>query len=477
VLTILTRLGQKIKVNIILLLIFLGVFVGARLPNPYHSVNTTYYKPCQPPLKMGDYFKQWVLKRQEEIEKDSVYPVFLVNVYGGGIRGAAFTSMALTYLDSVMLHDHHWHNKAFSHYTFSLSGASGGTIGAAIHCAYRQKFLDDPSAYKLETFYQFYQHDFLTPVLITDIGRDVWAATGLSAWDDRAVVQEKTWSMMSENYLHKTDLTVPFCSLWDTSLKSRYEVPLLFSNTLNVDDGLKGICAPVLLEKEDFPATIFINDRLDSLNAHRKVKDSVQNLSLITGAFLSARFPIISPSGKMGPGFHFMDGGGKDNSGASTSEQIFIALAKYMSPQSNQDSVFAGLAKRLRFYFVSIDNSPRKKADARTLVNNRFEPLSPLIGIVNSGIYGNAEAADSTVQFRYRSSALPYMGIQTNYFTIFPTGDTLKDGKGVNYIPVLPLGWQISPQALGRLQASFYDTHLDWGNDIGIKVIQQQWPY
>jgi hypothetical protein len=69
------------------------------------------------------------------------------------------------------------------------------------------------------------------------------------------------------------------------------------------------------------------------------------------------------------------------------------------------------------------------------------------------------------------------MGIQTNYFTIFPTGDTLKDGKGVNYIPVLPLGWQISPQALGRLQASFYDTHLDWGNDIGIKVIQQQWPY
>jgi len=52
-----------------------------------------------------------------------------------------------------------------------------------------------------------------------------------------------------------------------------YDVPLLFSNTLNVDDGLKGICAPVTLDFADFPEDIQIRDRINSLNAnHRRMR-------------------------------------------------------------------------------------------------------------------------------------------------------------------------------------------------------------
>jgi len=130
-----------------------------------------------------------------------------------------------------------------------------------------------------------------------------------------------------------------------------YDVPLLFSNTLNVDDGLKGICAPVTLDFADFPEDIQIRDRINSLNAnHRKNEDSLQSISLVTGAFLSARFPFISPSGKMGPGHHFMDGGGKDNSGRGRSAGIFFALSRYIGAERARpaDSAYASLLGKLR---------------------------------------------------------------------------------------------------------------------------------
>src|SRR6202012_3496014 len=157
-----------------------------------------------------------------------------------------------------------------------------------------------------------------------------------------------------------------FNQAWDTSRANpaRFEVPLLFSNTLNVDDGWKGICAPVDLDSIDFPGTIFIRNRVAFLNEQRDPdRDSLRSISLITGAFLSARFPYVSPSGKMGPGYHFMDGGGKDNSGASTLEDIFPALPRWAVDSVKTDPVVRRLMHKIHFYFVSISNSPRASLD------------------------------------------------------------------------------------------------------------------
>ncbi|MBS1597061.1 MAG: hypothetical protein JST75_02465 [Bacteroidetes bacterium] len=477
--TILIRLSKWLKINFVLFIIVIGLVISALSTNNYHQVYLQPYSPrdsASQPLDLKNYFREWVLARKTEIDQDSIYPVFLVNTYGGGIRAAAFTSMAITFLDSAIIEKGKW-KKGFQHYMFSISGASGGTIGAAIQCAYRNKHIDDASAYKQDSFYNFYRHDFLTAVLIPDLGRDIWAsASSISKWDDRSAVQEKLWIEFGKKYLH-FDAGVDFDSIWSRGNKSKnYEVPLLFSNTLNVDDGLKGICAPVHLSGDDFPATIFIRDRLDSINAHRNNKDSKDGISLMTGAFLSARFPFISPSGKMGPGFHFMDGGGKDNSGASTSELIFATLGRYVGNQKSDpsDSVFTALTKKIRFYFVSISNSPLKK-EPRKLVENRFELISPLVGIINSGIDGNAHAADSTLRARYGMDTLLHLGFRTGYFSIYPTVDCIRDSaSNDSYIPVLPLGWQISEPALLRLQASFGPQQVNnrVGADSIIKIIE-----
>ncbi len=185
----------------------------------------------------------------------------------------------------------------------------------------------------------------------------------------------------------------------------------------------------------------------------------------MTGSFLSARFPFISPGGKMGAGYHFIDGGGKDNSGASTSDLIYSTLARYAATYlvgehpAYTDTLFISLVKKLRFYFVSISNSPHK-IETRKLVENRMELISPLVGIINSGIDGNAQAADNTLLSRYGRDNLKHQGFITGYFALYPTIDCIMDSAGKVYSPVLPLGWQISAPALERLQATFNKANL-----------------
>ncbi|HTI09923.1 MAG TPA: hypothetical protein VL832_15255 [Puia sp.] len=475
--TLLIRISLWTKINFVLLIVVIALLISISANNDYHAVRQTNITSTPTPVALDQYFKQWLLQRREEIEKapDS-FPVFLVNTYGGGIRAAAFTNMVFSYLDSSLIAGRADH-KGFEHFVFSVSGVSGGTIGAALQCAYRAKYLDSSSnAYSLDSFFRFYQHDFLTPVLSNALGGDVWASvSSFHLWKDRSEIQENLWEGFGRQDLH-LQLDREFNALWDTSQynRARYEVPLLFSNTLNIDDGLKGICAPVALDPIDFPATIFIRSRIDALNVQKKKdKDSLQSLSLMTGAFLSARFPYLSPSGKMGAGYHFMDGGVKDNSGAATSEAIFTCLARLVCRARSipGDSVFSRLVRKVRFHFVSITNSPYYNPDTRQLVSNRFEPISPLIGILNSGVYGNARAADNALQYRYSPGSTPFQGIGSGYCAVWITGTCIPDSSGTLYSPVLPLGWQISGPSLQRLRRSFDPDMLGSFNAIGIPKI------
>lgn len=482
-LTLLIRISLSKKINFVLIGFVIGLIISITAVNDYHAVDMRQVTASPQPVALTDYYRQWILHRQKEIvAAPSEYPVFIINSYGGGIRAAAFTNMVITYLDSIMLTKG---LHGFEHYVFSISGASGGTIGAAIQCAFRANLPDtdrnghsNSNKYTLEAFQQFYRHDFLTPVLSNMLGRDIWAsATSLHLWKDRSEIQERLWEGFGSSALG-VNLDKEFNAIWntaDTSNHAPYEVPLLFSNTLNVDDGLKGIMAPVTLAHNDFPASIFIRERIDALNrTHAKGKDSIQSIFLMTGAFLSARFPFISPSGKMGPGYHFMDGGGKDNSGASTSEDIFLSLARYKARQNPKgpDSILYRLMDKVHFYFVSISNSPYYDPDSnRRLVANRFEPISPLIGIINSGISGNARAADSTIRFRYATDSGRYLGISADYCRIYPTATCVSDQKGDPYAPVLPLGWQISEPSLQRLRQSFTDNMIRYYDSDGIRKV------
>jgi hypothetical protein len=472
--TLLIRLGLWRKINFLFFAFAIALLLSIKGDNNYHSVQLMNVPKAPARVTLKEYFRGWLLSRQNEIQAGKgEYPVFLVNSYGGGIKAAAFTNMFFSTMDSAVFVQSA-KKTIFEHFVFSVSGASGGTIGSAVQCAYRASHpVDTQYLHAIDSFQRFYQHDFLTPVLENLLGADVLAsATSLHLWGDRSVIQENTWQYFGAKTLH-IQLGQEFNQPWDTggTNPSCYEVPLLFSNTLNVDDGWKGICAPVDLDSNDFPGTIFIRRRVDFLNEGRDPeKDSLKSISLITGAFLSARFPYISPSGKMGPGYHFMDGGGKDNSGASTSQGIYLALCRLAADEMKKDtgSLMSHLLARIRIHFVSVTNNPRAVPDSRKLVSNRFEPISPIVGIINSGIQGNADAANLTLKHWYSGNPAPFYPIRSDYNAIFISGHCVPDKNGDPYSPVLPLGWQISLPSLQRMQSSFDpgDTALFTGSGL-----------
>ncbi len=480
----LLRLGLAKGVNILLFLTVIGVALAIKGNNHYHDVHRITVQKAPQRVSLYAYFKAWLLQRERDI--DSVkgeYPVFLINSYGGGIRSAAYTNMVLSYLDDTLIRQRGF-GRGFEHYVFSISGASGGAVGGAVQCAYRAIHGDAVAgayAHYRSDFETFYQHDLLTPVLSNMLGSDIWASPlGISFpfWRDRSAIQEELWARDARDSL-KLSLDSEYNTLWDTSTANpaRYEVPLLFANTLNVDDGCKGICAPVDLDHRDFPGTIFVRERIDDLNAHRYAgEDSLQSISLITGAFLGARFPYISPSGKMGAGYHFMDAGPKDNSAASTSEDLFLALSKWGMDSTRSDPEVRRLLHKVHFYFVSISNNSRaaldEQPDPRQLVSNRWEPISPIVGIINSAIVGNGTAADSSLRFRYSGALSPGDSLRAGYCAIWPTATCIVDDDQQRYCPLLPLGWQISSPSLTRLSTCFTPGNI-LCNPAGICKVMQ----
>jgi hypothetical protein len=205
-----------------------------------------------------------------------------------------------------------------------------------------------------------------------------------------------------------------------------YEVPLLFANTFDVDSGKKGIIAPVLLNKLDFPATIMLE---------QEIKDP-GDLRLSTAAFLSARFPYISPSAKLDGRHHFMDGGTWDNSGAETSLQILNVFERVRSRLIKEDPIFS----RIQPQFLSLPNSILT-TEPIGKPGNLFELLAPPKGLLNTRI-GYTKKADG---WNYSFSRLKHYG----FYQFRPTDERLPNST---LSPVLPLGWQMSEYAMTKLR-------------------------
>ncbi|HEX6180912.1 MAG TPA: hypothetical protein VFZ47_06670, partial [Chitinophagaceae bacterium] len=380
------------------------------------------------------YFDAWLQHRKDSINAWSArgekYPVFIVNTYGGGIRAAAWTTMVITYMDEVMKQNY---GKSFQHHVLAYSSVSGGTIGAAILCAQRYRY-GDAQVLTADKVFQLYSRDYLTPVLIGLQGRDIWLAPFRSdAIADRAEFQERTW----ESHLREDSIpfNTSYFGMWyDTTAANAFEVPLLFSNTYNADDGKKGVLAPVKLNKHEFPGANFINDLYDT-----NIMDTIdENLRISTASFLSARFPYISPTARFADGLHFLDGGLKENSGAETASQLFRAIQRILS--NTRDS--SQLIHKVAFHILSIRNTfgntePDDKAD------NISEITAPLTALVNNYV-GTSIQADSVNFFE----------LKNRYHTVHPRRVPIKPLTGDTLRPILPLGWQISNLALQGMRTS-----------------------
>jgi hypothetical protein len=117
-------LGMKLRVPV-----FLGLFALAVLFSPLNDNHAVRTLPAQPPEAgtrpdVRALLREW-MKHQPPRAK--AYPLFLVNAEGGGIRAAFWTASVLGEIQGAM--------PRFGSQLFSLSGVSGGSLGASVFAA------------------------------------------------------------------------------------------------------------------------------------------------------------------------------------------------------------------------------------------------------------------------------------------------------------------------------------------------------
>jgi hypothetical protein len=414
--------GKIDNINWSGIVIIIAILMAVIVDNKFHDVYRVKHTSTHKYETIQQYIKGWVKNREEAINslpKGKKYPIYIVNSYGGGIRAAAWTSLVVGHLDSIT-------HGEFQKHVLAYSGASGGTVGASVMCAVRKA---RPSgSFNPSEVVKFYENDFLTPVLIGLLGRDVFfSTTGWDAIEDRARLQDHTWEEHLNEFIKEEYYQSEFSSLWYNDkecTKRDYNIPLLFANTYHVEKGLKAILAPVAIDNLQFPEAVVVNEKLNGMS-----------IPFSTGAFLSARFPYISPAGKIDNDHHFLDGGLKENSGAETAAELFSLMRKIKAEKDDWDSLYS----RLDIYFVSLNNSGNHDR-ASTTTSNLVEVTAPFTALYNNWV-GNTLRADAILRAEYKNKYLQFRPLRDSVVC-----------NGTLMEPVLPLGWQISSCALQRMK-------------------------
>jgi len=434
VFTVINIIGKKNNINLSLLLIIALALAAANLPNKYHFVDVQAKNNTKPALTLREYAKKWLEDRYKPADSSKPYQVYIVNTYGGGIRAASWTCLAMSKLDSLQYRKNH---TLFQDHVLAYSGASGGTIGASILCA---NGFAKHARVRSGRYNRFFKKDLLTPVLTGLIGNDIWyACLDISCGKDRSKVQEHLWEYYCSQVFHSDKYSKNIDELWDGSNTT---VPLLFSNTTDLKQGCKGIMAPVILDTNDFPGCTFVRD----------LYNDKSTLRLSTAAFLSARFPYLSPAGGFDENHHFLDGGMVENSGAETAMQLYRVLKQIIDSNENYKKYF-------RVNIISLNSAYHGDTVVLNKKKNLSQIFAPITGIINVGLTGNTTRSDNGNRNYFKPDTLnPAIG---NYYKVQPIVERIQFeqtsvlGKDTFVAKVaLPLGWSISDIALMRIRAS-----------------------
>jgi len=431
---VVTAFSVKYKVNFHFILIILAFVIGSA---ETHAVRlqpncTTKTKMNRPDLKT--YLKIWLNKNDDG--RDSIDMYFVMS-NGGASRSGYWTASVLGRIEDATFHG----NKKFSDQVFCLSGTSGGGVGVASYFAsLRDKHQENNSEY--EKSLQAYLHkDYFTFTFARLLGPDYFHyIIPFINVDDRAAKLEESFekSTSTGDTLYKIPFDTSFASFTAlTPNNDSINYPLLFINTTRVQDGNPGIVTNLKVDSAAF------NNRVDVIG----LLPDTMNITMATASILGARFPYLSPAGRIGNS-DFVDGGYFDNSGAGVVQELIrqiVTLGIIARSDSNAlDDSLSKQIKRIRFHVLHIVNSPIIEVPDSTI-----KPVSPISNDLFAPILTILGAYD----------------MQT----------TVNDGRLINYIKDLK---NYDSTQADYTRVSLYKSAAEWKKDTDLaRIYTNEPPY
>lgn len=444
---IVTAFSVKYKVNFHFILFLLAFILGFGETHYVRTIDLQANNNYESRPDLRTYLTTWLNDRNIAAVPDSMkYDIYFVMSNGGASRSGYWTAGVLGRLEDASLS--HDKTNRFSDHVFCVSGTSGGGVGVATFFSLlRDKELHTQALYA-KSAAAFLKQGYFTYTFARMLGPDFFNYIfHVSAAKDRAAALEMSFEESSRN-TNDSAYEVPF---YDTLSKfpaiknDKIYLPVLFVNTTRMQDGNPGIVTNLK------PDSGIFNERIDVLNLLGSNKD----ISLTSGAILGARFPYLSPAGRIANSY-FVDGGYFDNSGAGVIQETIRGILNIEKEDSMANGKLYSQIKKLRFTVLHIVNSPVEE-DSSNIVKVppiKNDLLSPVLTI--EGAYDMQTTVNDMRLINYISDINKFSGHPANYNRISlyedPTEwdhDPLKSRYGKE--PSYAMNWFMSDTLLRRI--------------------------
>jgi len=429
----------------------------------YHDVRSLKRAPGVESASLNDVLARWE-RRNVPADATGVIPLIFVATSGGGIRAAYWTARVL---DCVTEQDppstgaqsnpcpggsYRRRGFALSNRVFAMSGVSGGSLGLAAYAAYlTEKAKQAGQVVDPDWFDSRLGGDYLAPTmawnLLVQTPRSFLRfSTGMDSAEVLERAWERSWGSVGDlrngllwTWAHQPE--VPLLMLEGTTVADgcRFTSSVLHAGLASADGDCHalqdaGVANAIMRQQEQFLASTH------DLVSFLCLGDDVR---LSTGALLSARFPFVSPSGRLsscggGTTTHIVDGGYYDTSGAGALLETWSALQPLVDDYNRTHG--ACIAP----YFIQIDNGYQQVQAARGEKRPNELTVSNTTSQATRGAHSSAEEAAAKLLFdRPFVSGGRVLTSGTGEFTSRYAAFLTQAHPGVQ----APLGWTLSSVA------------------------------
>lgn len=363
----------------------------------------------------------------KERPADRPFPIYVVSAQGGGVYAAYHAAKALALLDREV--------PQFHQHLFTISGVSGGSVGAVLYANALDSAGDNMRI--VDRVDAAFEPDHLSPVLAAMLFGDMTQRAypfRVPAWD-RALGLELAFETTPG-----ISLTGPFHASQDPADNqdpggSAAGRPFLVLNATAVQDGRRFLFAPFRFRSD----AVFHDPRpLDATAATRSGES--EDVRFSTAAVLSARFPLISPYGFFAGSpervdRRYVDGGYYDNSGAVTAQEVVDDLQRAITDK--------GLKGQVEVIPIAIVNrSAFPSSPSAAPPRARIRPLFGFSSI--DALFASREARVDKTLNQYGIRCGFGSGADPSLCITLEQGYHLVDDQQPRTIP---LGWTLSCQA------------------------------
>ncbi len=322
---------------------------------------------------------------------------------------------------------------------FAISSVSGGSVGAVGYVAALREdptpgALIDPN--KIEARVSaFAGADALSPdvgaLLFPDLAQRFLPIAFLP---DRAQALEESWEAAAwregcpsaSNTCDADLIARPFLGLWSDMGPKDWKRPLVIVNGASEETGRRILTSRLDLNWKEGPPSK--GPKIIDADNFLQLRNGGLDVAASTAIHNGARFPWISPAGKLPDGGHILDGGYFDNEGVETVRELARAI-KAVAPANDN----------LEFIVIQIRYESREKAKPKkdVFIN---EVMAPLLGI-----FASRDAHGAHIVESIRNDVRPQGVLPGRVFQI-----TLHDPPHFEE----PLDWALSQRAQAYMRCA-----------------------